>query len=415
MSVQRLNNGSYKIRYRIGNKQYSKSGFLTKREAEAYEAEQLRALRSNTWTDPKFAKVTLQFVFDDWIIAKQVSERTRSDYREVWRCVIGPEWAARRLTDITPASITRWFASLNERHSAARLSKAETVLSQVFDWAVFDGRILDNPLKRAKSTSRNPLVSKSKISKENRFLTHSEVSQLADASGEYSLMIWVMAYTGMRFGEVTALQVRDIDLLRNRIFLQRAWSDVAGRLVEVPPKSGKARVIPIPTFLQKPLENRIHELSVPESLFFTAQMGGPVRYARWRRDCFDPAVRSSGLIKVTPHALRHTYAALAVQAGANPKVLQSAMGHSDIRLTLDTYGGLFGDDLDALAIGLDDAAMKQQKLADVPLLFPLVGTSQTVANRKAMSSQVRDGEKWSRLGDLNPGPTHYECVALPLS
>jgi integrase len=60
---------------------------------------------------------------------------------------------------------------------------------------------------------------------------------------------------------------------------------------------------------------------------------------------------------ITPHSLRHTYAALAVQAGANVKVLQKAMGHSDIRLTLDTYGGLFGDDLDALAQRMDEAAV----------------------------------------------------------
>jgi integrase len=58
---------------------------------------------------------------------------------------------------------------------------------------------------------------------------------------------------------------------------------------------------------------------------------------------------------VTPHALRHTYAALAVSAGANPKVLEATLGHSDIRLILDTYGGLFGDDLDSLADSLDRA------------------------------------------------------------
>ena len=43
------------------------------------------------------------------------------------------------------------------------------------------------------------------------------------------------------------------------------------------------------------------------------------------------------------------------RAGANPKVLQVAMGHSDIRLTLDTYGGLFGDDLDSLADSMNAA------------------------------------------------------------
>jgi integrase len=69
--------------------------------------------------------------------------------------------------------------------------------------------------------------------------------------------------------------------------------------------------------------------------------------------------------------LRHTYAALAVQAGANVKVLQKAMGHSDIRLTLDTCGGLFGDDLDALADRMDEAAFQGASPANGSSMVPL--------------------------------------------
>ena len=66
-----------------------------------------------------------------------------------------------------------------------------------------------------------------------------------------------------------------------------------------------------------------------------------------------------------------TYAALAVQAGANVKVLQKAMGHSDIRLTLDTYGGLFGDDLDALAASMDEAATQRVPSTNGSKMVPL--------------------------------------------
>ncbi|MBM3690349.1 MAG: hypothetical protein FJW80_12005 [Actinobacteria bacterium] len=116
-------------------------------------------------------------------------------------------------------------------------------------------------------------------------------------------------------------------------------------------------------------------LSSPDALLFQSSKGGPIRYSRWRRDVFNPAAKEIGIAGLTPHALRHTYAALAVQAGANPKVLQAAMGHSDIRLTLDTYGGLFGDDLDALAKGLDSAAHAQAAARDVPSVFPVTNTA----------------------------------------
>jgi integrase len=108
-----------------------------------------------------------------------------------------------------------------------------------------------------------------------------------------------------------------------------------------------------------------------DDLLFTTAKGTQVRYSRWRAGIFIKAVEATGLTGITPHSLRHTYAALAVQAGANVKVLQKAMGHSDIRLTLDTYGGLFGDDLDALAQRMDAAASEGLSTGNGSYLVPL--------------------------------------------
>jgi integrase len=58
------------------------------------------------------------------------------------------------------------------------------------------------------------------------------------------------------------------------------------------------------------------------------------------------------------HDLRHTAASLAVKSGANPKVVQQMLGHASAAMTLDVYAGLFGDDLDAVAERLDQAAAK---------------------------------------------------------
>jgi integrase len=81
---------------------------------------------------------------------------------------------------------------------------------------------------------------------------------------------------------------------------------------------------------------------------------------------------------LTPHDLRHTAASLAVQAGANVKAVQRMLGHASAAMTMDVYAGLFGDDLDAVAERLDEAAANaradylrtQAAIADVVPLDP---------------------------------------------
>lgn len=371
MSVHKQTNKTWKVRYRIGAKQQSRSGFRTKREAEAYEAEQLRRARNGTWTDPQAAKVTVDSVFADWIQSKQIEDRTRYDYTALYRRMIAPTWAHVRLEHATAAKVTRWIKDLAATYERGSVQKAYTVLTQMFDWAVADERLAVNPAKRAKELAKGSLLPRKGVRKEKVFLTHKQVSDLASAAGEHGFMLTFMAYTGVRFGEVSALQLRDIDLLRGRVLIRRAYSETAGVLKEVPPKSGQPREIPIPSILRDGLEKALQEAEAgPESLLFPTAKGTPHRLSNWRSRVFNPAVKKAGLEGLTPHGLRHTYAALAVQAGANPKILQKAMGHSDIRLTLDTYGGLFSDDLDSLAAGLDSAVKHSKMGTHVPDLFP---------------------------------------------
>ncbi len=213
------------------------------------------------------------------------------------------------------------------------------------------------------------------------------------------LMILTMAFTGLRFGEVTALRVRDVNILHSRIHVTRAIQDVGGHLIIGSPKSGKPRQIPLPETIKTRLQERLASIGEPDALVFTAQKGGVIRQKAWRR-AFNQAVEDSGLERLTPHDLRNTYAALSIHAGVGPKALQEAMGHSDIRLTMDLYAGLFDEDRNDHAARLDalaEAAIESQCSPNVP------------------QSGQRNPDSPSRLGDLNPGPTHYECVALPLS
>jgi integrase len=96
----------------------------------------------------------------------------------------------------------------------------------------------------------------------------------------------------------------------------------------------------------------------PEALMFTAPGGGVLCNHNFRRRVFMPAAETVGVPGLTQHDLRHTADSLAVQAGANVKAVQRMLGHASAAMTLDVYAWLFGDDLDAVADRLDEAAVR---------------------------------------------------------
>jgi hypothetical protein len=79
--------------------------------------------------------------------------------------------------------------------------------------------------------------------------------------------------------------------------------------------------VPLPSALAEPFARRC-EGKLPDDLLITAPTGTVLRLRNWRRLVFDPAVKTAGLIDVTPHDLRHTAASLAVASGAIVKSVQ---------------------------------------------------------------------------------------------
>lgn len=91
--------------------------------------------------------------------------------------------------------------------------------------------------------------------------------------------------------------------------------------------------------------------------------GGVMRAGNFRNRVFNAAVtrcmeKDETFPRLTIHDLRHTAASLAVSAGANVKSVQRMLGHASAAMTLDVYADMFDDDLDAVAVALNDGAAK---------------------------------------------------------
>ena len=226
---------------------------------------------------------------------------------------------------------------------------AHRVLSLALTAVVRDGRLVRRvaegvPLPRVVATPK-------------RFLTHDQVQALAEACAPYDTLIRVLAYAGLRWGELVALTACRIDLARRRIEVVEAITEVQGRVVVGTTKTHQRRSVPIPRFLADELADHLNG-KAPGDLVFTAPEGGVLRNTNFRPRFFDPAAQKVGLLGLTPHELRHTAASLAIAASANVKAVQLMLGHASAAMTLDIYAGLFADDLDVVADRLDRAFVK---------------------------------------------------------
>jgi len=126
-------------------------------------------------------------------------------------------------------------------------------------------------------------------------------------------------------------------------------SEVNGELTVRPPKTAASRrQIALPTQLVETLAAHLAAHPPVEGFVFTALSGALLRRSNFRGRVFLPAVRASVGEPMRFHDLRHSHVAALLAQGEHPKVIQTRLGHSSIKVTLDRYGHLF-DGLDVAA------------------------------------------------------------------
>ncbi|MEU8242094.1 tyrosine-type recombinase/integrase [Actinoplanes missouriensis] len=351
MSVAKRPNGKWRARYRdISGREHSRH-FDRKVDAERWLNSVKSSIARGEWIDPALAKVSV----DDWAtrwVGNQVQLKpsTRFRYEALLRNQILPVWENVPLSAITHTDVGEWVRRMSEAGLAAStIRQAHRVFSLLLAEAVRDGRLPRN----VATGVRLPRVGKA----EKIFLTHAQVADLADAAETHGLIVRVLAYTGIRWGELAALRVKRVDLVRRRLLIAESMTEINGKAVFGTPKTHQRRSVPVPRFLIDPLQVQIANRS-RDDLVFTSPEGGVLRNNNFRRRVFDRASQKAGLAGVTPHELRHTAASLAVAEGANVKAVQRMLGHASAAMTLDVYADLFEDDLDQVAESLDHAAMK---------------------------------------------------------
>jgi integrase len=270
-------------------------------------------------------------------------------YESVLNRHVLPRFGAREVGSIERPEIRRLVVELSRTElSANSVRNVLNVVKGVCRHAVEAGVLRSSPaagLAAPRGQRREMAVA-----------TDSQVAAIAAlVPDEHSTLIYAAAYTGLRAGELFALRVRDVDLMRGRAHVRRAVAEVHGQLVVGVPKSGRERTVSIPPFLRDMFAEQVASVETQsEELIFTSPAGTPLRISNFYPRVFRPAADAAGLPHLRFHDLRHTCAAFLIDSGAHPRAIMERLGHSSITVTMDTYGHMLPSLDDDLTAALED-------------------------------------------------------------
>lgn len=211
-----------------------------------------------------------------------------------------PTWGAHRLNAITTLEVRQWLARLvtDKNLAATTVTRMLRILSALLQTAAENhGYLTANPARGVRPPrAKTP---------ERRFLTVAELHHVADTiDGRYRSFVLFAGFSGLRFAELTALEVRDVNPLRGWVRVERTLTEVGGTFHKGGPKSTAGRrTIRLPPSI---IEAVVGDLAgkTPGALVFTAPEGGPLRRTLFSKRFWKPALERAGLPPAGLHSLR---------------------------------------------------------------------------------------------------------------
>lgn len=276
--------------------------------------------------------------FSDYVPAWRASFMegiVRPSTSETWACILRvhllPWFGCRQLTEIDVAAVQHFIAQLGRESGCgtARIQNITSLLRQILRQAGKDGYAVRSV---GPFTLRFPKDGRRHC--ERRCFSPEETRRiLAGAAFPHRAMYAVMAYTGMRCGEVLGLQWSHLDFSAGRIRVRQAA--VMGRLY-LPKTVRSVAELPMP----EPLAEILREYGIwlthrtPESLLFPGPKGGPLHSSGVRTHHFGPLLERLGIPHAGLHAFRHGLATLLFAEGVDPQTVQATLRHSNLRTTM---------------------------------------------------------------------------------
>ncbi len=338
--------GKWLIQYRYtdwqGNRKKSmKRGFKTKREAEEWLQNFLATKQAD-----------FNMLFEDFLkiyysdMDTRLREHTMRTKKYVFELKILPYFGKMKMNEITASDIRKWQSELiKQGYAPTYLKTINNQLAALFNYAVRYYDLPNNPCRKAGSMGKGK-------ADEMNFWTKEEFDKFIDAimNKQQSYMAFMtLFWTGIRIGELLALNVADVDFEKRTISITKSYQRMGDRDVITEPKTPKSkRVIAIPQFLVVDLQdyvNSMYWVQGEDRLF-------PITKYYLEHE-MQRGIKESGVKRIRIHDLRHSHASLLVEMGFSPLEIANRLGHEKIETTLNTYSHLYPDKREQLADRLD--------------------------------------------------------------
>jgi integrase len=340
----------YVVRVRDPDRgKFSSGSFATRPEAELFVRD--CADRGVAWALAEYRRAkdaVDEPTLDEWAeihftSMTRPSPSTKARYRRIYKATWHSPLGHMRLSTIERVHVA---AALNKVEGSDKtVLNAWGVLTYMLKIAAQDGLIARTPtigVLPARRTEHERL--------EHRYLTQEEFWQVLEATPLYWRPLVVMlAGTGMRWGEMAALTIGDIDTSQMVVRITKAERqdpDKPSATIVGPPKSRKARrTVTLPLEVVNATLPLMEGRKRGERVFLPPK-GGPLRHRTFYRDIWlRKSVQLSGINEPPPrlHDIRHSHVAWLIAAGASLPVIQARLGHEKITTTIDTYGHLMPD------------------------------------------------------------------------
>ena len=287
---------------------------------------------------PAVTEMTVRQPAAEWLYVtrNRIKESTAANYRMKLDKHILPAFGERNIAVLAAKDIYAFIESkLKSGLSARYVTDIIVLLKSIYRYACREyavRNVLDGIVLPKKKTSEVRTLTKTQQKELSSYLNNNRSNT--------TLGIALSLYTGVRIGELCALQWQDIDLANSTLTVRKTIQRIQcfdgkrkTQLIITEPKSANSlRTIPIPDCIMPMLK----EFEGKGSEYILSGSCRPVE-PRTMQNRFKRVLNNANLPSINYHALRHSFSTSALELGFDIKTLSEILGHSSVEVTLNRY------------------------------------------------------------------------------